>query len=64
MPKGKTKKAAAKRFRVTASGKIKYSKAGSGHLLGGKTRKRKRKLRKSGLVSKSMEKQIRMMISA
>ena len=64
MPKGKTKKAAAKRFRVTASGKIKYSKAGSGHLLGGKTRKRKRKLRTAGVLSAPETKRVKDMLSA
>ena len=52
MPKRKTKKAVAKRFKKTASGKVTYSKAGSGHLLGSKTRKRKRVLRKKGVLSK------------
>mgnify|MGYP006290668369 FL=1 len=51
MPKQKTKKGAAKRFKITASGKVKYSKAGSGHLLSSKSRKRKRTLRKSGILS-------------
>ena len=48
MPKQKTNKSAAKRFRRTANGKFKYSKAGSGHLLSAKSRKQKRNLR-SGL---------------
>jgi large subunit ribosomal protein L35 len=52
MPKKKTKKAAAKRFRVTATGKVTYNKAGSGHLLSSKTRKRKRNLRSKGVLSK------------
>ena len=51
MPKQKTNRSAAKRFKVTANGKVKYSKAGSGHLLGGKTRKRKRTLRSSSILS-------------
>ena len=51
MPKKKTNKAAAKRLKKTASGEIKYSRAGSGHLLGHKNRKRKRKLRHSGVLS-------------
>jgi large subunit ribosomal protein L35 len=53
MPKMKTKKSAVKRFKKTASGKVKYAKAGSGHLLGGKTRKRKRALRKRGVLSEA-----------
>ncbi len=52
MPKRKTNKAAAKRVRKTASGKYKYSKAGAGHLMGSKSRKRKRNLRSAGVLSK------------
>ncbi|MGI6488669.1 MAG: 50S ribosomal protein L35 [Syntrophomonadaceae bacterium] len=53
MPKMKTHRGAAKRFKKTGTGKIKRAKAYKGHLLGGKTSKRKRKLRKPGLVHKS-----------
>lgn len=53
MPKIKTHRGAAKRFKKTGSGKIKRSKAFASHLLGDKTPKRKRKLRKAGLVSVS-----------
>lgn len=53
MPKIKTHRGAAKRFKKTGSGKIKRSKAFASHLLGDKTPKRKRKLRKAGLVSAS-----------
>ncbi len=49
--KQKTKKAVAKRFRRTARGKIKHGCAGRGHLLGHKSRKRKRQLRSGRLVS-------------
>lgn len=58
MPKKKTKKSVAKRFKKTATGKIKYSKAGSGHLLSSKTRKRKRRLRSRGILSKVESKRI------
>lgn len=52
MPKVKTKRAAAKRFiKITASGKVKRSKACKSHLLSKKTAKRKRKLRKADYVS-------------
>ena len=51
MPKMKTRKSVAKRFKFTKSGKIKRSRAFKGHLLGGKTSKRKRQLDKSDLVS-------------
>lgn len=58
MPKKKTKKAVAKRFKKTATGKLKYHKIGRRHLLGHKTRGRKRGLRKSAVLSASFEKQI------
>ncbi len=58
MPKKKTNKAAAKRFKKTATGKLKYHKAGSGHLLGGKSRKRKRKLRTAETLSKTETKRV------
>lgn len=47
MPKIKTNKAAAKRFRVTARGKVMYARAGRRHLLSSKSAKRRRQLRKS-----------------
>ena len=50
MPKKKTSKTAAKRFRKTAKGKLKYRKPGTGHLLAGKSRKRKRGLRSRGVL--------------
>ena len=53
MQKKKTKKAAAKRFRVTRNGKVLYKKAGAGHLLTSKSRKRKRALSKTGVLSPS-----------
>jgi len=51
MPKMKTRKSVVKRFKRTAGGKIKRTAAGRRHLLSGKSRKRKRKLRRGGLVS-------------
>ena len=47
MPKMKTHKASRKRFRVTASGKLKRRQAGKKHLLSHKTGKRKRQLRET-----------------
>lgn len=52
MPKMKTKRAAAKRFRVNGSGKIKRAKAGRRHILSNKNRKRKRRLGEVSYVSK------------
>jgi large subunit ribosomal protein L35 len=46
MPKMKTHKASKKRFRVTASGKLKRSQAGKKHLNSHKAGKRKRQLRR------------------
>lgn len=51
MPKLKTNKGAAKRFRFTKKGKLKKRNAGRQHILGNKTRKRKRHLRKAGYLS-------------
>ncbi|HMP90550.1 MAG TPA: 50S ribosomal protein L35 [Kiritimatiellia bacterium] len=59
MPKKKTKKAVAKRFKKTANGKVKRAKVGRRHLLSSKSRGRKRALRKAALVSPHFEKQIR-----
>ncbi|KMY66647.1 50S ribosomal protein L35 [Desulfocarbo indianensis] len=50
MPKIKTNRAAAKRFRKAGSGKFKRNKAYASHLLGHKSPKRKRNLRQSSLV--------------
>lgn len=55
MPKMKTKRAAAKRFKVTASGLIKRSKANKRHILSKKTRARKNALKKAGYVHPSNE---------
>jgi large subunit ribosomal protein L35 len=53
MPKLKTHRGAAKRFKKTSSGKIKRSKAYMSHLLTGKSSKRTKQLRKGGLVDKT-----------
>ena len=50
MPKIKTNRAAAKRFKVTGTGKLKRSKAYKRHILTKKTTKTKRNLRKAALV--------------
>jgi len=47
MPKLKTKKGAAKRFRITKKGKIKHATCGKGHLLTSKETKRLRRMRRS-----------------
>lgn len=50
MPKLKTKKAAAKRFKKTGTGKLKRMKAYKSHILTKKTTKKKRELRKATIV--------------
>lgn len=59
MPKMKTHRGAAKRFKKTGTGKLKRHKAYKGHLTGKKSPKRVRKLRKSAMVSKSDYKRIK-----
>lgn len=51
MPKMKTHRGAAKRFKVTGSGKIKKSNAFKRHMLESKTSKRKRGLRKAEIIN-------------
>ncbi|HZK33637.1 MAG TPA: 50S ribosomal protein L35 [Tissierellaceae bacterium] len=62
MPKMKTHRGSAKRFKRTGTGKIKRFKAFKGHLTGKKSAKRVRNLRKSALVSKGDQKRIDSMI--
>ncbi len=50
MPKMKTNRGAAKRFKTTGTGKLVRNKAYSSHILTKKSTKRKRNLRKSGIV--------------
>jgi large subunit ribosomal protein L35 len=52
MPKMKTKRAAAKRLKATGTGKLKRRSGWKSHLLEGKEPKRRRRLRKAGLVAK------------
>ena len=51
MPKLKTKKGVAKRFKLTKTGKIKYYGQNTGHLMTNKTSKRKRRLRRSQIMT-------------
>jgi len=62
MPKQKTKRAAAKRFKITATGKFKHPKANKQHILTKKSPKRKMSLRKMAMVDKTNEKVIRKMM--
>jgi len=62
MPKIKTNRAAAKRFKLTKNGKIKRSKAYASHILTTKTTKRKRKLRQATAVSEADLRRVRRML--
>jgi large subunit ribosomal protein L35 len=62
VPKIKTNRGAAKRFRITGSGKIKRNKGFKSHLLSGKGKKRKRRLRHAATVSASESRNIRKLI--
>ena len=62
MPKLKSHSGAKKRFRFSATGKIKYKRAGARHLLAGMSSKRGRFLRKAGQLSGADVKVIRKML--
>lgn len=62
MPKIKTNRAAAKRFKKTGSGKYVYSKSFASHILTKKTAKRKRRLRKAAIIDKTNMKEIRLLL--
>ena len=64
MPKMKTRKGAAKRFKKTAHGKIKMNKPFASHKLTKKTAKKKRHLRKSEIASPRDVSRINRMISS
>ncbi|ANX13155.1 50S ribosomal protein L35 [Fictibacillus halophilus] len=63
MPKMKTHKGAAKRFRKTGSGKLKRASAYTSHLFANKSTKAKRKLRKAKLVNSGDYKRIRTLLT-
>lgn len=62
MPKLKTRKAAAKRFRATGTGKIVRRKAFKNHLLEHKTTKKKRSLSQTAIVHERDEDNVRLML--
>lgn len=62
MPKMKTHKGTAKRFRVTGSGKLVRGRASKRHILEKKSAKRKRKLRKTAAVSSADQKTVKRML--
>ncbi|HUV77552.1 MAG TPA: 50S ribosomal protein L35 [Desulfobacterales bacterium] len=62
MPKIKTNRAAAKRFKKTGTGKFVFSKSHASHILTKKTTKRKRGLRKSRIVDKDNMKALKLLL--
>jgi large subunit ribosomal protein L35 len=62
MPKMKTKRAAAKRLKRTASGKLKRHSGWKSHLLEAKEPKRRRRLRKAGMISKADTPRIKVLV--
>ncbi len=62
MPKMKTHRGAAKRFKVTGTGKIKRSKAYKSHILTKKAPKRKRQLAKLTMIDQSDSKRIKRLL--
>jgi large subunit ribosomal protein L35 len=62
MPKLKTHRGAAKRFKITGTGKVKRSKANKSHILTGKPSKRTRHLRTGTLVAKSDQNNIKRLL--
>lgn len=64
MPKKKTNKGAAKRCKVTGSGKVLAARAGKGHLASSKTRKRKRNLVGTGTLSKPEQDRVKRLLAS
>lgn len=63
MPKIKTHRGAAKRFKLTGGGKIKRNRAYKSHIMTGKSSKRTRRLRTATTVSKTQQSKIRILIN-
>jgi len=62
MPKMKTRRGAAKRFKLTASGRIKRNKANHRHMLIRRSKKAKRKMRQGAIVGAADRKNVRRML--
>ena len=63
MPKMKTHRGAAKRFRTTKSGKVKYKQQGRNHILTNKSRKRKRQNRRPAYLNRTDAKRIKKILN-
>ena len=62
MPKMKTKRGVLKRMRLTKTGKVKRRKAYHGHLLSGKSARRRRSLRQAAIVTGAFAKNMKRMM--
>jgi large subunit ribosomal protein L35 len=62
MPKMKTKKTAAKRFKVTGKGRVRRPKSGGNHNMQEKSRKRLRRLRNNDMVDGTFEKHVKRLL--
>jgi large subunit ribosomal protein L35 len=62
MPKMKTNRAASKRFKVSASGRVRRSKGGAQHNMIGKSRKRRRRLRDQDMVDTAMQGRVKILL--
>jgi large subunit ribosomal protein L35 len=62
MPKMKTNRAAAKRFKISGSGRVRRPKGGAQHGFIGKSRKQRRRLRNNDMVSKALEKRVKILL--
>ena len=63
MPKMKTRRSAAKRFKLTGTGKIKRNRANKAHILTKKSPKRKRQLRKGTILVKAEVRRVKKMLA-
>ena len=59
MPKMKTHKGAKRRVRLTATGKVRYKRSFTGHLMSGKSGNRVRRGRKASFLSGALAKKVR-----
>lgn len=62
MPKMKTHSATKKRFKITGSGKVSFQKSGRRHLLSSKNSKRRRSLRRQGILPSMVENHIKKLL--
>lgn len=62
MPKMKSHRGAAKRFKLTGSGKVKYKHAGMRHNFGAKTKVQKKRLIKTGIMKEQDARKVRRML--